>query len=343
MNKSTTRASNVELLRIVAMAFIVIGHIVLHVTNNKMPGSNAIYSVCVIGVNLFVLMSGFFKIKFRFRSFFNLISIALFYSLLSLFLDCLIFKHPISGSDVAAIILQISNNKMYWFVGCYLQLMLLSPSINMFLEKTNCIQYFGLLGVLLYLSCVSGWLFNDSINIHGYTTFHMIMMYVIGAGIAKYGIYKRLSSCSWMILFVAATMMIYFMQGYMPGKAILYNNPMIIASAIAFFSIFVKMEFNSQIINRIASCVFPVYLLQEGFLGLSVYKELQSIGVGPSQGGCKCINIYISIIYVTCLFLFPILLEPIRRFLMKFPVDYLAQKAESIAFFFKERIKNLEK
>lgn len=341
MNNSSIRASNVELLRIVAMTFIVIGHIVLHVTDYKMPGSSAIYSVCIIGVNLFVLISGFFKIRFRFRSFFNLIGTALFYSLLSLFLDCLIFKHPISASDVAAIILQISNNKMYWFVGCYLQLMLLSPFINMLLEKTNRIQYFGLLGVLFYLSCVSGWLFNVSINMHGYTTFHMIMMYVIGAGIAKYDIYKKLSLHSWMILFVAATMMIYFMQDYMPGKAILYNNPMVIASAIAFFSIFVKMEFISQTVNSIASCVFPVYLLQEGFLGLSVYKFLQSMEVGISA--CSVVNIYLSLVYVVCLFLFPILVEPVRRFLMKRPVDYLAQKTENVVSCFKERIKNLEK
>lgn len=37
------------------------------------------------------------------------------------------------------------------------------------------------------------------------------------------------------------------------------------------------------------------------------------------------------------------LLEPVRQFLMKRPIDYLAQKAESIAFYFKERIKHLEK
>ena len=342
MNKSSTRASNIELLRIVAMAFIVIGHIILHVTNNKMPGSSAIYSVCVIGVNLFVLISGFFKIKFRFRSFLNLIAISLFYSLLSLFLDCLIFKHPINGSDVASTIFQISNNKMYWFVGCYLQLMLLSPFINLLLEKANCIRYCGLLGVLLYLSCVSGWLFNDSINMHGYTTFHMIMIYVIGAGIAKYDICKMLSSRLWVVLFVAATLVIYFMQEYMPGRATRYNNPIIIASAIAFFSIFVKMKFSSQIVNRIASCVLPVYLLQEGFLGVSVYKVLQIMEIGIfGVGGDK--SICISIVYIICLFLFPMLLEPVRQFLMKRPIDYLAQKAESIAFYFKERIKHLEK
>lgn len=340
MNKSFTRVSNIELMRIVAMAFIVIGHIVLHVTENKMPGSSVIYSVCIIGVNLFVLISGFFKIRFRFRSFFNLIGITLFYSLLSLFLDCLIFKHPISGSDVASTIFQISNNKMYWFVGCYLQLMLLSPFINMLLEKITAFQYCGLLGVLFYLSCISGWVFNDSINMHGYTTFNMIMMYVIGAGIAKYGICKMLSSRLWMVLFVVATLMIYFMQEYMPGKAILYNNPMVIASAIAFFSIFAKMEFRSQTVNSIASCVFPVYLLQEGFLGLSVYKFLQNMEVGISVFGR---NIFVLVVYVVCLFLFPILVEPVRRFLMKRPVDYLAQKTENVVSCFKERIKNIEK
>lgn len=58
-------------------------------------------------------------------------------------------------------------------------------------------------------------------------------------------------------------------------------------------------------------------------------------------GGNK--SICISIVYTICLFLFPMLLEPVRQFLMKRPIDYLAQKAESIAFYFKERIKHLEK
>lgn len=285
MTNSIERQSNFELLRILAMSFIVLGHIVLHAADKQLPGSVAIESVCIIGVNLFVLISGYFTIQFKFKSFFHLICISIFYSLLSAILAWLIFKRPISGSDIPDIILQISNNKYYWFIGCYLQLMMISPFLNILLQKLTNLYYLGLICVMAYLSCISGWLFNNQINLNGYNVFNMLFLYLIGFGIYRFSLHKFFAKRTWILIFILCSVVIYLMKIYMPGHASRYNNPIVIISAIALFSFFANINFHSNVVNALAKCMLPVYLLQEGFVGLELYKYLYNIGLKENFTG----------------------------------------------------------
>ena len=57
------RNSNIELLRIIAMTFIVIWHISVHAQKGELNSHNYIVAFCTTGVNLFILISGYFGIK----------------------------------------------------------------------------------------------------------------------------------------------------------------------------------------------------------------------------------------------------------------------------------------
>lgn len=75
------RQSNIELLRIVAMSMIVIGHFLYHgVTKENMPRFlyELLYTYCRDGVNLFFLISGFFRIKSTVKSVARLVFTVLF-------------------------------------------------------------------------------------------------------------------------------------------------------------------------------------------------------------------------------------------------------------------------
>lgn len=73
------RKSQFEAIRIVAMIMIVCHHIVLHICNKDIPGFNILNCICISGVNLFVLISGYFLIKLRWEGVLNLVSTVLFY------------------------------------------------------------------------------------------------------------------------------------------------------------------------------------------------------------------------------------------------------------------------
>ena len=77
-NNKINRNSTFELLRLLAMFFIVVYHLVLHNFSENPECSSKMLTTCCmpmhIGVPLFVLISGFFTIHFSVRGFFRLIS-----------------------------------------------------------------------------------------------------------------------------------------------------------------------------------------------------------------------------------------------------------------------------
>ena len=101
MTRSTAmkqqRDSNIELLRIVVMGMIVLHHFIFHglgVYRNLVFGEPAVMNVrdtnyalaldgfLICGVNVFVLISGWFSIKFKAASFVKLFAICSFFAVL---------------------------------------------------------------------------------------------------------------------------------------------------------------------------------------------------------------------------------------------------------------------
>ena len=88
------RLSNMELARIIAMLMIVIGHFLLEYglwngssfidrTDISNPVTSCIYVIlygfCVIGANVFILISGYFSIHLSWRSFLSYCFLCVFF------------------------------------------------------------------------------------------------------------------------------------------------------------------------------------------------------------------------------------------------------------------------
>ena len=161
MNHSQ-RNSNLELLRIIAMIFIIAHHLVVFaldglpfVANNL--NTFALYFISMfgkIGVDIFIFISAYFMIKSKFtlRKLLILGGEVYFYSFLFLAIGIL-FLTPgtLTPPIVGASILPISHNA-YWFVTCYIVLMLFSPFLNKFINgiSKNTFIKVILLSVLLW-------------------------------------------------------------------------------------------------------------------------------------------------------------------------------------------------
>ena len=138
MTTAKKRNTNLEILRIIAMFFIIAHHFAVHgmggvnfVASN--PNNYLIYFAGIlgkIGVVVFILISSYFMVnsRFTFRKFMFIAGEVWFYSLLFLilFLTVLTPAIELNISNIGIHLLAISHSA-YWFVTDYIILMVLSP------------------------------------------------------------------------------------------------------------------------------------------------------------------------------------------------------------------------
>ena len=206
--------------------------------------------------------------------------------------------------------------------------MLLSPAINFVIENANRKQFLYILGILLYLSCVSGLLFKNTINHNGFNTVQFITMYWVGNAIKKFNVKKLLRTRHIVAIYCLATLAIFVTKELNIGTYS-YNNPLLIIAAASLFCIVAKQNFTSNGINWLAQFMFPVYLLQDSHFGFNIYKKLYTIGA--TESFCSTKYFLVILLYIAALFIGAILLEKTRQAIMNRPVknlsDFLNKKA----------------
>lgn len=146
------RDVNIELLRVVCMVFVVLFHVNLNVILRN-PDTSDFLNYCAIAgnalvavaVDCFVLISGYYGIKWKARSFFGLFFQTEFYSVVILALAILFFGYKFTIPSG----LFPFFPKGLWFVHVYALLYLISPLLNRIIEKNELHKY----SIILLLSC----------------------------------------------------------------------------------------------------------------------------------------------------------------------------------------------
>ena len=156
------RNSNLELLRIIAMLFIICHHFAVHGMKDfnllaSNPNTYIIYLLGIlgkIGVVVFILISSYFMInsKFTIRKLLVLGGEVYFYSFLFLVLVIVFpfLSHPLTIADWGVHLLPISHSA-YWFVTGYIVLMLISPFLNKFIKSLSKESFIKLLLLLFVM------------------------------------------------------------------------------------------------------------------------------------------------------------------------------------------------
>jgi surface polysaccharide O-acyltransferase-like enzyme len=148
-NLSTNKRNyGIDLLRIIAMFFVVILHTIGH--GGVLKTSDSIFSFALNwfletfampAVTLFVLISGFvgFRSNKPFPKLKNIISLyatVLFYSVMSYIILTLAFQRDFSIIQFIKACLPVLANQ-YWFFSCYIALFFISPILNAFVDKAE--------------------------------------------------------------------------------------------------------------------------------------------------------------------------------------------------------------
>ena len=268
----TERQSNIELCRIFAILLVVLVHTnfawtgVPHELGNPLPIRFFVQAFSIIGVNVFVLITGYFSTSIKLKSLFNLLYICFFYGIVRI--TCGIVTNNLIVKDLFFI---SSSN---WFIISYLGLVLLTPLLNSVVAKSTLLM---LGGVLLFYEVYFGvfpalQIAEPGIN-HGYSVFSFAVLYLIGRYIKLYGLPKGIKNYSF-YLYIGISLLLGFTAYLLFKKADVlrispsfytrvydYVNPLVIFSSVCFFQTFEKMAFKSRIINYISKSTLAVLLV----------------------------------------------------------------------------------
>lgn len=319
------RDSNIELLRIVATLFILIVH-----CNGwflTMGGCGSwrstglivgtvrafIQSITCIGVDVFILISGFYSIRPKLSSLVNLFTLLLFFYLGCYIWNCAIDKEILSFSGGVNCLLAFSHEN--WFINCYLFLILLAPILNAFVATTDnkaltcyicvfviCAFYFGCVVDSKYFY------FNQ-----GYSVTTMILLYLIGrwTNVCLIDRIEKIKYLYILLAYIGTVMIILFVRFLSNNEDLVlsYCSPFLIVSSLCFFCLFYKMKFKSKIVNWIASSCLASFIFHtnDPVFSWFVAKDQQLFAQSP---------FIIYLIKMTgviiCIFIISILLDKIR-------------------------------
>lgn len=290
IREKTSRNSNIELLRIICILAIIAHHFSIHPQWDFDYGSIAfnrvfLQALCIggkLGVNCFLLISGFFLIDKKNRSAKSILKIwlqMLFYSITIPLLMYIFGQSGLTTKTLLTAVLPITS--VTWdYASAYFVLMLFVPFYNRLLQSLNKKEFKKLLAI--YFCC---WCFIPTITGQNFESNYLIWMFVVYSCGAYIRLYPNnlTESIKSAIVGTIASYSLYLLSvivlDVLGTRFSLFANnareirfgqmqmlPCILLS-ISVFLLFKNLRIkNSNIINFLANGVFGVYLIHEHFL-----------------------------------------------------------------------------
>jgi len=285
--KTMYRNSSIELLRIISMVMIMFHHFAYHGNfewnYNEITIPHLWYNFILmggkVGVNIFVLISGFFLIEnterlFQPKKLLKFWGQVVFYSITTYFLSIVLQINNFDIKQIIKICFPITYPG-WWFASTYFMLYLIHPFLNKLLHdlNKNVYQYLILLLVLCWsiIPTLTTQLFESN------SLLWFITLYAI-AGYAKiYGFNERLKSKHYFFLFLIVLVCSYLISvsflvlGTKRNELAVHAIDFfgmerfpILLMALFLFMTFAKLKIKyNKWINVIASATFGVYLIHD--------------------------------------------------------------------------------
>lgn len=345
------RQSNFELMRIISMFMIVLWHVIKNNINFVQTPDVVhfflIIIICtiVIHVNSFVMVNGYFsfsKTRNSWKKACSLLGVTWFYKVAMAVVLFFVTTGVIGKFELFKEFFPLDVIRSYWFINCYILLLLLSPFINILLDRLTESQYRKLLLTSFLLFSIVPFITNQTmVSNDGFNLVQFIFLYLIGAYFKKYPIEKnyhfkkfsknkiQLLSLSLFLICVFFNVCIYFLSLYLKSidqvllqeigeglhhSIFCYSSPIIIIQTIAYFQFFRTLSIQKRWINSLASLTFGIYLFHENYyLKLILYAPFRLHQHAQNMG----IFVYAFVVAIS-IFLVGLVIEWIRKQIAKF-------------------------
>jgi surface polysaccharide O-acyltransferase-like enzyme len=312
------RESNIELLRIIAMMMVLLVHCNYFSIGKVTPEDISAapldsfvkafaQQVCIICVNVFILISGWFGIRPSLKGVASFLYQILFYHILisSVALS-------INGTISLKVLLAFFLQGSYWFIPAYLILYCMSPILNSFIENSPTRQYIAILGAFFLLELAFGWVSNAGLFQNGYSAISFVGLYLLAGFLRRYNKWHRKLSASksflLYMLFTIIPVAIYFLtKNYM--QMLSYCSPFVIAASVFFFLTFEKMKVSSPFINTMGKSAFAIFLIHLHPAVVEHYKALMSWAYNLLGGAAY---LFAAIAFALCFGLLCITVDQLR-------------------------------
>ena len=343
----TRRNSNLELLRIIAMYMIVFIHANLNLSTfcggkSMIFFNGLVNGICNIGVTCFILISGYYGVQFKLKKLVKMECMMISYSLLEILLMYLVMPEQLQGAalqeQLVKSLLPFISRK-YWFYSCYVCLMLLSGYIQKLIEVLKTEEMKKLLVLLIILFSVLPTIFYfELVPDNGKGLVQMIMVYMVGRYIRFY--YDRKLPGKAVLVFIG----LWIINGVSHELPIQVggifhhlckdNSITNLAMAVILFFTFKNLNFQLDIINRLAKNVFAVFALNNTLVAcvMRVLQENNLIRQGGIEGFLLLAGI-VFIILVGCL-----LIGSIRELVLGKLDEKMGNMIEGIERYVKSKI-----
>lgn len=339
------RDSNIELLRMIAMLMIIAHHFAVHggfFFQNRQITGNMLFLQWLsiggkIGVNLFVLISGYFLTvasEIRIQKAVKLWLQIFFYSVVIYLIFCLTGLTDFSVKALLEALFPILS-KQWWFASSYFMMYLLSPVINRGLGKLSQKKHLLLLAVLAvfwYGIPVFTWLPERLRDLLWFIFLYCISGYLRlynSAAKQKAGIWLMIGAGLLLLSFGYAVLLLEFLVKYQDRYETAYFQTwqiLMLLTAIPLLLGFVQLRGKySSLINKLAAASFGVYLIHDSkYVRYFLWRELlNSAAYRDSAALIPYAIVVIILVYLMCM-----VLESVRNALLSGVFSRLSQSAE---------------
>lgn len=285
------RNSNIELLRIVLMFFVITLHyngmgghaLELYASGLVFYFTRFTEALGVCAVDCFVLVSGYFlsyNRKIKAKKILHILLVVIGLKFFDFFLQILIDGNNFSLRHFVACFLPTN-----YYATFYLVLYVLSPFVSKlfdsFKDKKQASVFIGILIFLFSLFPFCLEFANHILGLNvggmntvnaftgsesGYTIVNFLLLYCVGAFISRYQINLK-NVCLWMT-YLISLICIFVLEFIDSDSALSYASPFVILNAVCLFMLFLKISFSSKVVNCVSAATFGVFCLHTGnFLG----------------------------------------------------------------------------
>lgn len=285
--KINQRNYGIDLLRIIAMFFVVILH--QHsrggLTNNTIVNS-AQYKLCwaieifaYCAVNMFAIITGFVSYtkeekKFKFSNYLNIWLQVVFYGLFVNLIFNIINPSIVTIRDYINALLPVTN-KLYWYFTAYTGVVVLMPLLNKAIRNASDLTMKKISIAIIFVFSIIGRISGGFALSEGYSVIWLVLLYIIGATIKKCDVGKGLKWYQIVLAILGLYIFTYMYKIYGLNIStryikitrhifISYLSPTILGVSILYVIGFSKIRFNNgmkKTIKFAAPSAFAVYLI----------------------------------------------------------------------------------
>ena len=278
----------------------------------------------IIGVDVFVLVTGFFSTEPKRISLANLLFICFFWMVFRLAVR-FTFDQPFRWGDCFFV------TKSNWFIPSYLCLLFITPVLNSFCNSSSKRSLLGVVSALLFFEMWCDLLPpHPSVSLgsqRGSSVLSFITLYLLSRYIHLYGVpqwFRKGSSWFYIFcsIFLSILALLCIKVGF-PATQVIYasSNPLVIFSALSFLLMFKKVKIDENpVINHLAKSALPVLLSHSAIFFLYT-KQFRYIFSHYSTGRM----IIYWVLAIAIVFVASVAIDQVRLMLWK-PVENSLRK-----------------